>query len=109
MTTTPGTQSPQDFSLVLGGPLFQLLRRSHLCGAALELSYRRLAVITCIAAVVREMRLVPFGWQDVTRLAMITAVPLLPLLFTAFSLDDLATCVIEAIGAGFDFARCAAS
>ncbi len=49
MTTTPGTQSPQDFSLVLGGPLFQLLRRSHLCGAALELLYRRLAVITCIA------------------------------------------------------------
>ena len=30
-------REPQDFSLVLGGPLFQLLRRSHLSGNALEL------------------------------------------------------------------------
>ncbi len=26
-----------DFSLVLGGPLYQLLRRAHLTGGALEL------------------------------------------------------------------------
>lgn len=31
----------QDFSLVLGGPLFQLLRKSHLKGDALELLHRR--------------------------------------------------------------------
>ena len=31
----------QDFSLVLGGPLFQLLRKSHLRGDALELLHRR--------------------------------------------------------------------
>src|SRR6201984_849885 len=31
-----------DFSLVLGGPLFQLLRRAHLEGDHLELLYRRL-------------------------------------------------------------------
>src|SRR5215470_14609532 len=31
----------QDFSLVLGGPLFQLLRKSHLEGDALELLHRR--------------------------------------------------------------------
>src|SRR5215468_9995389 len=36
----------QDFSLVLGGPLFQLLRRSHLEGDALELLHRR--VLTAI-------------------------------------------------------------
>ena len=30
-------QSPPDFSLVLGGPLFQLLRRAHMAGTALEL------------------------------------------------------------------------
>jgi len=31
-----------DFSLVLGGPLFQLLRKSHLEGEALELLHRRM-------------------------------------------------------------------
>jgi hypothetical protein len=33
---------PPDFSLVLGGPLYQLLRRAHLSGDALELMTRRL-------------------------------------------------------------------
>jgi hypothetical protein len=33
---------PLDFSIVLGGPLFQLLRRAHLEGDHLELLYRRL-------------------------------------------------------------------
>ena len=31
-----------DFSLVLGGPLFQLLRKVHLEGDALELLHRRI-------------------------------------------------------------------
>lgn len=37
-------QEPTDFSLVLGGPLFQLLRRAHLSGSALELLHRRILV-----------------------------------------------------------------
>lgn len=37
-----------DFSLVLGGPLFQLFRRAHLSGDALELLRRRVIVISCI-------------------------------------------------------------
>jgi hypothetical protein len=32
---------PPDFSLVLGGPLYQLLRRAHLTGDVLELFWRR--------------------------------------------------------------------
>lgn len=40
---------PRDFSLVLGGPLYQLLRRAHLEGDHLELLYRRVVVITSIA------------------------------------------------------------
>ncbi len=32
---------PPDFSLVLGGPLYQLLRRAHLTGDVLELVWRR--------------------------------------------------------------------
>ena len=44
--TTNATQSSQlgevqDFSLVLGGPLFQLFRKAHLKGDALELLHRR--------------------------------------------------------------------
>ena len=42
-------REPQDFSLVLGGPLFQLLRRSHLSGDALELHQRRILVISLLA------------------------------------------------------------
>ena len=41
-------------------------------------------------AVVREMRLVPFGMKDVTRLAAVAAAPLLPLTLTVFALEDLA-------------------
>ena len=41
--------APEDFSLVLGGPLFQLLRRSHLSGDALELVRRRIIIIPLLA------------------------------------------------------------
>ena len=34
---------PPDFSLVLGGPLYQLLRRAHLSDDALTLVHRRIA------------------------------------------------------------------
>jgi len=49
MTEPPRLDRTDDFSLVLGGPLFQLFRRSHLTGDALELLYRRILVITLIA------------------------------------------------------------
>jgi hypothetical protein len=42
-------QEPYDFSLVLGGPLFQLLRRAYLSGEALELLGRRILVIVLLA------------------------------------------------------------
>src|SRR5512139_2983536 len=38
-----------DFSLVLGGPLFQLLRRAHLTGDTLQLLRRRVLVIPLFA------------------------------------------------------------
>src|SRR6516225_4863769 len=38
-----------DFSLVLGGPLYQLLRKAHLEGDHLELLYRRVVLIPLIA------------------------------------------------------------
>ena len=38
----PLAEDPPDFSLVLGGPLYQLLRRSHLSDDALTLVHRRI-------------------------------------------------------------------
>ena len=38
-----------DFSLVLGGPLYQLFRQAHLSGDALELAARRVIVIALVA------------------------------------------------------------
>ena len=42
-------REPADFSLVLGGPLFQLFRRSHLSGDALELVRQRIIIISLLA------------------------------------------------------------
>jgi hypothetical protein len=48
--TQPATfEAHSDFSLVLGGPLFQLFRRAHLSGDGLELLRRRIVIISCIA------------------------------------------------------------
>ncbi|MGE5088388.1 MAG: hypothetical protein ACM3QY_04605 [Candidatus Levyibacteriota bacterium] len=46
---TRPTPLEQDFSIVLGGPLFQALRRAHLTGDALQLLRRRIVVMTLFA------------------------------------------------------------
>lgn len=53
--TSPGSpfdaalhHDPGDFSLVLGGPLYQLMRRAHVSGDALELVQRRTVVIALL-------------------------------------------------------------
>ena len=48
-------------------------------------------------ALVRDMRVVPFGLQDISRLAIATAVPLLPLLLTIFSAEDLLVRIVSVI------------
>jgi hypothetical protein len=42
-------QDPYDFSVVLGGPLYQIVRRAHLSGDAFELLRRRIVVISLFA------------------------------------------------------------
>ena len=42
-------RDPPDFSLVLGGPLFQLLLRAHLSDDALTLVRQRIIVIALLA------------------------------------------------------------
>jgi len=46
---------------------------------------------------VRDMRPVPFGLDDVTRLAAATAAPLVPLLLTIFSPEELIMRIIKVI------------
>src|SRR5688500_5062802 len=79
----------QDFTLVLGGPLFQLLRRLYLSGDALELVRRRVLVITSIvwlpliALSTFEGQAwggnaaVPFLWDLEANIRVLVAVPLL--------------------------------
>ncbi|MET1083326.1 MAG: hypothetical protein ABWY12_09810 [Burkholderiales bacterium] len=52
MKTAPAqtlSPEPPDFSLVLGGPLYQLMRRTHLSGDVLEMVSRRVIVLALIA------------------------------------------------------------
>ena len=46
-------------------------------------------------SVVREMRIVPFGTDDIVRLAVATAVPLLPLTLTIISFEELVTRLLK--------------
>ena len=49
MNNIHNSKEPPDFSLVLGGPLFQLLVRSHLATPALDLMKRRIVFISMFA------------------------------------------------------------
>ena len=49
MNGIPNSKEPIDFSLVQGGPLFQLLVRSHLATPALDLFRRRIVIISLFA------------------------------------------------------------
>lgn len=48
-------------------------------------------------SVITSMRPVPFGVDDITRLAAATAAPFLPLLLTVFSLEELIKRIIQAV------------
>jgi hypothetical protein len=47
--------------------------------------------------IVRGMRAVPFGLEDISRLALATAAPLAPLLLTVFSLEELITRLVKIV------------
>ena len=49
------------------------------------------------SALVSEMRSLPFGHEDVSRLAVVTAAPFLPLLLTIWSLDELILRIIKVV------------
>ena len=45
----PRAGDPADFSLALGGPLYQLWRRTRLAGDGLQLAHRRIVALTLFA------------------------------------------------------------
>jgi len=49
MNQSPFLSEGKDFSIVLGGPFFQLLRKAHLTGDSLELLKKRIVVISLVA------------------------------------------------------------
>src|SRR5215471_129265 len=46
---------------------------------------------------VRDMRMVPFGLDDITRLAAVTATPFLPLLLTVWSPEELIMRIVKVV------------
>jgi hypothetical protein len=79
----------QDFSLVVGGPLFQLLRRAHLSGDALELVRQRILIALLVVwapllvlSIVEGQAwsgraAVPFMWDVEAHVRFLLALPLL--------------------------------
>ena len=48
-------------------------------------------------SIIREMRVVPFGLQDLSRLVVVTALPLLPLTLTVFSLEEVVMRLLKVV------------
>jgi hypothetical protein len=59
---------------------------SELMGSA---DVQSLADLSNSYSVVSEMHVVPFTWQDAVRLAISTAAPMLPLILTILSVEEL--------------------
>jgi hypothetical protein len=83
------TDERPDFSLVMGGPLFQLLRQAHLSGDAMELTRYRVIVIASLAwlpllalSILEGQAMggraaVPFLWDAEAQVRFLVALPLL--------------------------------
>ena len=65
-------EGPHDFSLVLGGPIFQFFRKVRLGGNHLELLRRRLVIITLVAWLPLLLLAIPSFWADnISRLSFL--------------------------------------
>jgi hypothetical protein len=64
----------------------------HLLGTS---DIQSLADLANSFAIVRDTRLVPFGRDTVMRFLVVIALPLVPLLFTMFPVEELLTRIIK--------------
>ena len=88
---------PADFSLVLGGPLYQLWRRARLAGGALELLRRRVIALVVLAWVPLLVLSVAAGhaWGDRVRVPFLHDVELHVRLLLALPLLVVAELVVH--------------
>ncbi len=94
-----GVKESSDFSLVLGGPLYQFLLRSRLAGDALQLLRRRLIVLTLLAWLPLLLSSVAEGhaWGGSVKLPFLHDVELHVRLLLAVPLLILAELVIHGL------------
>jgi hypothetical protein len=92
MEQNQSEESPE-FSVVPGGPTFQLLRRLKLTASDIQ----SLADLANSYGVVREMNFVPFGIQEISRLILLAVAPLVPLLLTVLSPRELIERVVKIV------------
>ena len=90
-------KEPLEFSLVLGGPLYQLWRRSRLTGDVLQLLERRIVVLTLLAWVPLLLLSLAEGsaWGDTVKLPFLYDVELHVRLLLALPLLILAELVVH--------------
>ena len=92
-----------EYGLLANRYLFEF-ERKWIWGSASEANplhgtadIQALADMGNVYVMVRRMRLVPFGTQDITRLAATTAAPLVPLLLTIYSLGEVVKLLIRIV------------
>jgi len=93
----PLLKEPADFSLILGGPLYQLFRQTHLAGDALQLVHRRIIVMALVAWVPLLLLSVAEGhaWGDSVDLPFLYDVSLHVRLLIALPLLIVAELVVH--------------
>ena len=93
----PRVAEPHDFSLALGGPLYQLFRRSRLTGDTLELLHRRILVLVSLTWVPLLLLSVVEGaaWGGRVRLTFLHDVDTHVLLLAALPLLLVAELVVN--------------
>jgi hypothetical protein len=97
VSEAPLLKDPADFSLILGGPVYQLLRRTHLSGDALQLLHRRILVMALLAWVPLLLLSVAEGhaWGDSVKLPFLYDVSLHVRLLIALPLLIVAELVVH--------------
>jgi hypothetical protein len=97
VSEAPLLKDPGDFSLILGGPLYQLLRRTHLSGDALQLLRRRIIAMALLAWMPLLLLSVAEGhaWGDSVKLPFLYDVALHVRLLVALPLLIVAELIVH--------------
>lgn len=97
MAVESSASDPHEFSLILGGPLYQVCRRAHLCGTAAELLLRRLLTLCAVAWVplFAFSALAGTAWGDAVRLTFLRDVDVQARLLVALPLLIIAELVVH--------------